>query len=111
MPNVNLYNVLHLHLFKHCPFLAFVSGKGPQASSGRGSHVNVHQIGQTEQTEMEYEFWPLAVYTAFHGDPATNGKNHHKITYKGQQGVAIFARPAGVVSTLHVASVCSCLSL
>lgn len=66
-------------------------------SLGRGHHIEVRTSMESVAEVGTYDWWPWPVYKSHHGeDPDVNG--HVRMSYKGQQGVAIFHLPPGVVT-------------
>lgn len=76
------------------------SGVATSISMGRGTHVSLDESLGTNIIGAEYEFWPEATYVKYFGSPDTNGRGHVRLRFKNQAGVAIFARPPGVVKVV-----------
>eukprot|EP00969_Alexandrium_andersonii_P080191 3534008-Alexandrium_andersonii.AAC.1 len=64
----------------------------------RGAAVSSHEVKEVLEKSGGYDWWPWDVYRASHwgADPSKHG--HVKMKRHGKDGVAVFHKPAGVVS-------------
>jgi hypothetical protein len=69
----------------------------PPTSSSRGVHVAIRETHEMKAEAGAFDWYPLELYHKyFEGEPEKLG--HSRMPHRGVPGVAVFHKPAGVVT-------------